>query len=143
MSKVTSQLQRLDTTFVDFDSATSEEVSASFRPNTRVRLPSHSRLFPCINLSSADLDRNPHKSHPLSPPIAHITSLIQSLPAASRPLIAIDSTFLSPFHVSSPAAPIFAVLAVHSITKTPQRTLRRPHGRRHPPQRLHCPRKWQ
>ncbi|KIJ31161.1 hypothetical protein M422DRAFT_267241 [Sphaerobolus stellatus SS14] len=41
-------------------------------------------------------------------PIAHITSLIHSLPAASRPLIAIDPTFLSL------AAPIFVDLtALH------------------------------
>ncbi|KIJ33818.1 hypothetical protein M422DRAFT_264108 [Sphaerobolus stellatus SS14] len=117
MSKVASQLQRLETTFVDFDSATGEEVLVSIRPNTRVCLPSHSRLFLCINLSSANLDLNPHKHHPPPPPIAHITSLIQSLPAVSRPLIAIDSTFLSPFYISPLAVLISAVLIVPSITK--------------------------
>ncbi|KIJ31164.1 hypothetical protein M422DRAFT_267245 [Sphaerobolus stellatus SS14] len=66
-----------------------------------------------------------------------MTSLIHSLPAASRPLIAIDPTFLSPFHISSLAAPISADLAVNSITKTHQRPLRYLHERRHPPQRLH------
>ncbi|KIJ32016.1 hypothetical protein M422DRAFT_36044 [Sphaerobolus stellatus SS14] len=100
MSKVASQLQGLETTFVDFDSATDEEVLASIRPNTKliwIETPTN----PTLRL----------------PPIAHITSLIHSLPAASRPLIAIDSTFLSPFYVSPLSAPISADLAVHSITK--------------------------
>ncbi|KIJ33824.1 hypothetical protein M422DRAFT_264114 [Sphaerobolus stellatus SS14] len=50
-------------------------------------------------------------------PIAHITSLIYSLPATSRPLIVIDSTFVSLFYISPLAAPISADLAIHSITK--------------------------
>ncbi|KIJ33813.1 hypothetical protein M422DRAFT_264103 [Sphaerobolus stellatus SS14] len=100
-------------------------------------LPLSSLLFPWINFSSANLDRNPTNPTLRFPQIAHMTSLIHSLPAASRPLIAIDPTFLSPFHISSLAAPISADLAVNSITKTHQRPLRYPQKRRHPPQRLH------
>ncbi|KIJ28930.1 hypothetical protein M422DRAFT_269712 [Sphaerobolus stellatus SS14] len=95
-----SQLQDLETIFVDFNSATDEKALASIRPNTKliwIETPTNTTLR--------------------LPPIAHITSLIYSLPAASRPLIVIDSTFLSPFYVSPLAAPISADLAIHSITK--------------------------
>ncbi|KIJ27994.1 hypothetical protein M422DRAFT_270762 [Sphaerobolus stellatus SS14] len=116
MSKVASQLQGLETTFVDFNSATDEEVLASIRPNTMIEIPTN----PTLRLL----------------PIAHITSLIHSLPTVSRPLITIDSTFLSSSYDSPLAAPISGDLAVPSIT-IHQRPLRRPHGRYHPPQRPH------
>ncbi|KIJ31156.1 hypothetical protein M422DRAFT_267235 [Sphaerobolus stellatus SS14] len=119
MSKVASQLQGLETTFVDFNSATDEEVLASIRPNTKLI-----RIEPPTNPTLRLL------------PIAHITFLIHSLPVASRPLIAIDSTILSPFYDSPLAAPISGDLVVYSIT-IHQRPLRRPHGRYHPLQRLH------
>ncbi|KIJ31129.1 hypothetical protein M422DRAFT_267200 [Sphaerobolus stellatus SS14] len=109
MSKVASQLQGLETAFVDFNSATDEElIWGETLTNPTLRLP----------------------------PIAHITSLIHSLPAASRPLIAIDSIVLPPFYDSPLAAPISSDLAVHSITIN-QRPLRRTHGGYHPPERLH------
>jgi cystathionine gamma-lyase len=52
------------------------------------------------------------------PNIPHITALIRrSFPAASRPLILVDSTFLSPFYVSPLAAPTHADIVLHSLTK--------------------------
>ncbi|KIJ31159.1 hypothetical protein M422DRAFT_267239 [Sphaerobolus stellatus SS14] len=64
--------------------------------------------------SRSNLDRNPHKHHPpLSPNHTHNFPNLLS----PRPLIVIDSTFLSPFYVSPLAAPISADLAIHSITK--------------------------
>ncbi|KIJ31120.1 hypothetical protein M422DRAFT_267191 [Sphaerobolus stellatus SS14] len=67
--------------------------------------------------SGTDLDRNPHKHHP--PPFPNRTHNLPNLlsPAASRPLIVIDSTFLSPFYVSPLAEPISTDLAIHSVTK--------------------------
>ncbi|KIJ22563.1 hypothetical protein M422DRAFT_276979 [Sphaerobolus stellatus SS14] len=80
--------------------ATDEKALASIRPNTKliwIETPTNTTL----RLS----------------PIAHITSLIYSLPVASRLLIVIDSTFLSPFYVSPLAGPISTDLAIHSVTK--------------------------
>ncbi|KIJ28926.1 hypothetical protein M422DRAFT_269709 [Sphaerobolus stellatus SS14] len=124
MSKMASQLQGLETTFVDFNSATDEEVLASIRPNTK--------------LIWIEIFTNPTLR---LLPIAYITSLIHSLPAASHPLIAIEFTFLSPFYDSPLAVPISGDLAVHSIT-IHQRPLRCPLGRYHPPQRLHRRSTW-
>ncbi|KIJ25401.1 hypothetical protein M422DRAFT_273647 [Sphaerobolus stellatus SS14] len=114
----------LETTFVDLNSATDEEVLTSIRPNTKL-IWIETLTNPTLRL----------------PPITYITSLIHSLPAASRPLIAIDSTILSPFYDSPLAASISGELAVHSIT-IHQRPLRRPLGRYHPPQRLHHRSTW-
>jgi cystathionine gamma-lyase len=52
------------------------------------------------------------------PDIPHFTGLIRrSFSPASRPLIIVDSTFLSPFYISPLAAPIHADVVLHSITK--------------------------
>ncbi|KIJ31147.1 hypothetical protein M422DRAFT_267220 [Sphaerobolus stellatus SS14] len=96
MSKVASQLQGLETTFVDFDSATLDQTHGFGLLHIPIVTPTNPTL------------RLPNRTH---------NSLIQSLPAASRPLIAINSTFLSPFYVSPLTVPISAVLFVHSITK--------------------------
>ncbi|KIJ32019.1 hypothetical protein M422DRAFT_266251 [Sphaerobolus stellatus SS14] len=98
--KAASQLQDLETIFVDFNSATDEKALASIRPNSKliwIETPTNTTLR--------------------FPPITRITSLIYSLPATSRPLIVIDSTFLSPFYVSPLAVPISTDLAIHSIAK--------------------------
>lgn len=52
------------------------------------------------------------------PNIPHLAALIRSsFPSTSRPIIVVDSTFLSPFYISPLAAPIHADIVLHSLTK--------------------------
>ncbi|KIJ46790.1 hypothetical protein M422DRAFT_249523 [Sphaerobolus stellatus SS14] len=115
ISKGVSQLQRLETTFVDFDSAMNEEVLASIRP--KARPPSHSPWFPCINFFSANLGRNPHK--PYLPPSPNRTHFLPN-PHPPRRFRPFPSHPLHlPLRLLRPAlaASVFADLTVHSITK--------------------------
>ncbi|KAF8513993.1 Cys/Met metabolism PLP-dependent enzyme-domain-containing protein [Hysterangium stoloniferum] len=101
LSKVASQLQGIEATFLDFDKASDDDVINAIRPNTKlvwIETPTN----PTLRL----------------PNIPHLTSLIRNaFPRATRPLIAVDSTFLSPFFISPLAAPIHADIALHSVTK--------------------------
>lgn len=68
MSKVSSQLQGLEVTFLDFDKASDVDIVAAVRENTKVSL--HAIRFPSaslLNFYPACLDRNTHKSY-ITPP---------------------------------------------------------------------------
>ncbi|KAF8479886.1 Cys/Met metabolism PLP-dependent enzyme-domain-containing protein, partial [Gautieria morchelliformis] len=101
MSKVAAQLQGLEVTFLDFDMTSDDDVVAAVRENTKlvwIETPTN----PTLRL----------------PNIPHITALIRrAFPAATRPLILVDSTFLSPFYISPLAGPTHADVVLHSLTK--------------------------
>ncbi|KAF8590784.1 hypothetical protein K439DRAFT_1381589 [Ramaria rubella] len=101
MSKVASQLQGLDVSFVDFDNSSDEDILGAIRENTKlvwIETPTN----PTLRL----------------PNIPHITALIRNaFTPAVRPLVIVDATFLSPFYISPLAAPIHADLVLHSLTK--------------------------
>ncbi|TBU27359.1 Cys/Met metabolism PLP-dependent enzyme-domain-containing protein [Dichomitus squalens] len=96
MTRVASENQGLQTTFVDLENASDSEVLASFRPNTKliwIETPTN----PTLRLVD----------------IARIASLAHSAP--SKPLVLVDNTFLSPFY-QSPLV-LGADIVVHSLTK--------------------------
>ncbi|KZT68916.1 hypothetical protein DAEQUDRAFT_751098 [Daedalea quercina L-15889] len=96
MSRVASENQGLQTTFVDLENADDETILSTFRPNTKL-VWIESPTNPTLRLID----------------IPRIVSLARSTP--SSPLVLVDNTFLSPFY-SSPLL-LGADIVMHSLTK--------------------------
>ncbi|KAF8527813.1 Cys/Met metabolism PLP-dependent enzyme-domain-containing protein [Gautieria morchelliformis] len=96
MSKVAAQLQGLEVTFMDFDMTSDDDVVAAVRENTKL-----------VWIET-----------PTSPTLCLTFPILQpSYTMPSRPLILVDSTFLSPFCISPLAGPTHADIILHSLTK--------------------------
>ena len=96
MTRVAAENQGLETTFVDLENASDDEILASFRPNTKlvwIETPTN----PTLRLVD----------------IARIVALARQMP--SNPLVLVDNTFLSPFY-QSPLV-LGADIVMHSLTK--------------------------
>ncbi|QRV84542.1 Cys/Met metabolism PLP-dependent enzyme [Ceratobasidium sp. AG-Ba] len=96
MTRVASVNQGLETTFVDLEKASEEEITASFRHNTKL-IWIESPTNPTLRI--IDIQR--------------ICRLARAHP--SNPLVLVDNTFLSPFY-SSPLL-LGADVVMHSLTK--------------------------
>ncbi|KAG8703267.1 hypothetical protein FRC09_004266 [Ceratobasidium sp. 395] len=96
MARVAKENQGLETTFVDLENASDEEITLSFRDNTKL-VWIESPTNPTLRL--VDIQR--------------IARLAHSHP--SNPLVLVDNTFMSPFY-SSPLL-LGADAVVHSLTK--------------------------
>ncbi|EUC55275.1 Cys3 cystathionine gamma-lyase [Rhizoctonia solani AG-3 Rhs1AP] len=96
MTRVAKEIQGLETTFVDLDNGSDEEITASFRENTKL-IWIESPTNPTLRI--VDIQR--------------IVRLARAHP--SNPLVLVDNTFLSPFY-SSPLL-LGADAVVHSLTK--------------------------
>ncbi|EIW77416.1 hypothetical protein CONPUDRAFT_139306 [Coniophora puteana RWD-64-598 SS2] len=96
LKRVASETQGLETTFLDLEKASDDEILAEIRPNTKL-IWIESPTNPTLRL--VDVPR--------------IVSLARSHP--SSPLVLIDNTFMSPFY----ASPLLqgADIVVHSLTK--------------------------
>ncbi|KAK4688367.1 hypothetical protein P7C73_g1740, partial [Tremellales sp. Uapishka_1] len=86
----------LEVTFLDMDQAGEEGIRQAIRPDTRVvwlEVPTNPLL--------------------IVPPLPLIASIVYSLPVATRPLILVDTTFLSSFYITPlvPVAPKDSPLA--------------------------------
>ncbi|WVR06566.1 hypothetical protein IAU60_003597 [Kwoniella sp. DSM 27419] len=95
----------LEVTFFDFEAAGEEGIRAAIRPDTK--------------LIWLEVPTNPLL---LVPPLRLISEVVRSLPAATRPLIMVDTTFLSAFYITplisnSPGLPPLADLAYSSLSK--------------------------
>ncbi|KAG8711268.1 hypothetical protein FRC11_003240 [Ceratobasidium sp. 423] len=96
LTQIANQVQGVDTTFINLDKSSDEQITASFRDNTKLiwlELPTNPSL--CV----IDIER--------------IVRLARTHP--SNPLVLVDNTFLSPFYLS----PLLlgADIVVHSLTK--------------------------
>ncbi|CAE6444512.1 unnamed protein product [Rhizoctonia solani] len=96
MTRLAKEVQGLETTFVDLDSSSDEQITASFRENTKL-IWIESPTNPTLRI--VDIQR--------------IVRLARAHP--SNPLVVVDNTFLSPFY-SSPLL-LGADAVVHSLTK--------------------------
>ncbi|CAE7232983.1 unnamed protein product [Rhizoctonia solani] len=96
MTRVAKEIQGLETTFVDLENSSDEEITASFRDNTRL-IWIESPTNPTLRI--VDIQR--------------IVRLARAHP--SNPLVLVDNTFLSPFY-SSPLL-LGADAVMHSLTK--------------------------
>ncbi|KAG8730637.1 hypothetical protein FRC11_006228 [Ceratobasidium sp. 423] len=96
MTRVAKAIQGLETTFVDLDSSSDEQITASFRDNTKL-IWIESPTNPTLRV--VDIQR--------------IVRLARAHP--SNPLVLVDNTFLSPFY-SSPLL-LGADAVMHSMTK--------------------------
>ncbi|CAE6378787.1 unnamed protein product [Rhizoctonia solani] len=96
MTRVAKDVQGLETTFVDLDSCSDDQITASFRDNTKL-IWIESPTNPTLRI--VDIHR--------------IVQLARKHP--SNPLVLVDNTFLSPFY-SSPLL-LGADAVVHSLTK--------------------------
>ncbi|KAH9933880.1 Cys/Met metabolism PLP-dependent enzyme-domain-containing protein [Fomitopsis serialis] len=96
MSRVATENQGLQTTFVDLEGADDEAILAAFRPNTKL-IWIESPTNPTLRLID----------------IPRIVALARSTP--SSPLVLVDNTFLSPYY-SSPLLQ-GADIVLHSLTK--------------------------
>lgn len=116
MVRVAKETQGLDTTFVDLESASDDEILASFRENTKVR---RSPFRPIVeSVTSSLFLQLVWIECPTNPTlrlidIPRIVKLAKSHP--SNPLVLVDNTFLSPYY-SSPLL-LGADMVMHSITK--------------------------
>ncbi|KAG8702033.1 hypothetical protein FRC12_024345 [Ceratobasidium sp. 428] len=96
MTVVAREIQGLETTFVDLEKASDEEITASFRDNTKL-IWIESPTNPTLRIVD----------------ISRIVRLARAHP--SNPLVLVDNTFLSPFY-SSPLM-LGADIVMHSLTK--------------------------
>ncbi|CAE6452483.1 unnamed protein product [Rhizoctonia solani] len=96
MTRVAKENQGLETTFVDLENSSDEQITASFRDNTKL-IWIESPTNPTLRLID----------------IRRIVRLAHAHP--SNPLVLVDNTFLSPFY-SSPLL-LGADAVVHSLTK--------------------------
>ncbi|KAG8735800.1 hypothetical protein FRC10_010152 [Ceratobasidium sp. 414] len=96
MTRVAKENQGLETTFVDLENSSDEQVAAAFRDNTKL-VWIESPTNPTLRL--VDIRRIARLAH------AH----------PSNPLVVVDNTFLSPYY-SSPLL-LGADAVVHSLTK--------------------------
>ncbi|CAE6536499.1 unnamed protein product [Rhizoctonia solani] len=96
MTRVAKDIQGLETTFVDLDRSSDEQITASFRDNTKL-IWIESPTNPTLRV--VDIQR--------------IVCLARAHP--SNPLVLVDNTFLSPFY-SSPLL-LGADAVMHSMTK--------------------------
>ncbi|KAI0325791.1 hypothetical protein GY45DRAFT_198805 [Cubamyces sp. BRFM 1775] len=96
MTRVASENQGLETTFVDLENADDDTIRAAFRPNTKL-IWIESPTNPTLRLID----------------IPRIVALARAAP--SDPLVLVDNTFLSPFY-SSPLLQ-GADVVMHSLTK--------------------------
>ncbi|KAG8743103.1 hypothetical protein FRC10_000403 [Ceratobasidium sp. 414] len=96
MTRVAKENQGIETTFVDLEKASDEEITASFRDNTRL-IWIESPTNPTLRIVD----------------ISRISRLARAHP--SNPLVLVDNTFLSPFY-SSPLL-LGADVVMHSLTK--------------------------
>ncbi|CAE6431525.1 unnamed protein product [Rhizoctonia solani] len=96
MTRVAKEIQGLETTFVDLDQSSDEQITASFRENTRL-IWIESPTNPTLRVVN----------------IQRIVRLARA--HSSNPLVLVDNTFLSPFY-SSPLL-LGADAVVHSLTK--------------------------
>jgi len=96
LKRVAAEVQGLETTFLDLESASDEEVLAALRPNTKL-IWVESPTNPTLRLIDIPRLARLARSHP------------------SQPLILVDNTFLSPFY-SSPLR-TGADIVLHSMTK--------------------------
>ena len=121
MSKVAAQLQGLEVTFLDFDKASDTEVVSAVRENTKASVPcTFSEFRPRADAAHTQLVwiETPMNSTLRLPDLPCVTALLQrTFPPATRPLVLVDATFLSPFYISPLAAPVHADIALHSLTK--------------------------
>ncbi|KAH9918715.1 pyridoxal phosphate-dependent transferase [Epithele typhae] len=96
MTRVAAENQGVETTFVDLENASNDEILDAFRPNTKliwIETPTN----PTLRVVD----------------IARIAALARSHPA--NPLVLVDNTFLSPYY-ASPLA-LGADIVMHSLTK--------------------------
>ncbi|CAE6404410.1 hypothetical protein ACGC1H_002044 [Rhizoctonia solani] len=96
MTKIATEVQGLEITFLDLENGTDEQITASIRENTKLvwlELPTNP------SLRVIDIPR--------------IVRLVRAHP--SNPLVLVDNTFLSPFYLS----PLLlgADVVLHSLTK--------------------------
>jgi len=96
LTRVASETQGLEVTFVDLETATDEQILAKIRPNTKL-VWIESPTNPTLRVID----------------VPHIIRVAHS--HASRPLVLVDNTFLSPFY-SSPLL-LGADIVMHSVTK--------------------------
>ncbi|KAH7345614.1 Cys/Met metabolism PLP-dependent enzyme-domain-containing protein [Rhizoctonia solani] len=96
MTRVAKENQGLETTFIDLENSSDEQITASFRDNTKL-IWIESPTNPTLRLID----------------IRRVVRLARAHP--STPLVLIDNTFLSPFY-SSPLL-LGADAVVHSLTK--------------------------
>ncbi|KAG6835835.1 hypothetical protein H0H93_014080 [Arthromyces matolae] len=96
MTRVGTENQGLETTFMDLEEADDETILSAIKPNTKL-IWIESPTNPTLRLIN----------------IRRLSSLIS--PLANRPLLLVDNTFLSPFY-SSPLL-LGADIVVHSLTK--------------------------
>ncbi|GJJ10138.1 hypothetical protein Clacol_004364 [Clathrus columnatus] len=109
LQRVANGLTNLSTTFIDFENATDDNIINSIRPNTKL-IWIESPTNPTLRLANIPHISSLIHSHPHTTPSPRYTSL-------TRPLILVDSTFLSPFYISPLKAPINADITLHSVTK--------------------------
>ncbi|KAG8688266.1 hypothetical protein FRC08_011523, partial [Ceratobasidium sp. 394] len=96
MIRVAKENQGLETTFVDLEKASDEEITASFRDNTKL-IWIESPTNPTLRIVD----------------IGRVVRLARAHP--SNPLVLVDNTFLSPFY-SSPLL-LGADIVMHSLSK--------------------------
>jgi cystathionine gamma-lyase len=96
LKRVASEIQGIEASFLDLETADDDVILAAFRPNTKL-VWIESPTNPTLRI--VDIPR--------------IVSLARSHP--SRPLVVVDNTFLSPFY-QSPLL-LGADVIVHSVTK--------------------------
>ncbi|WVF68857.1 hypothetical protein IAT40_003630 [Kwoniella sp. CBS 6097] len=97
----------LEVTFLDFEKAGEQGIKDAIRPDTR--------------LIWLEIPTNPLL---LVPPLRLIRNVVHSLPSTTRPLILIDTTFLSSFYITplisnedDPNSPPLADIAYSSLSK--------------------------
>ncbi|CAE6417408.1 unnamed protein product [Rhizoctonia solani] len=96
LTQIANQVQGVETTFINLDNSSDEQITGSFRDNTKLiwlELPTNP------SLRVIDIDR--------------IVRLARAHP--SNPLVLVDNTFLSPFYLSPFL--LGADVVLHSLTK--------------------------
>ena len=113
MTRVASETQGLETTFVDLEHADEDAIRGAIRENTKVGLLSHSFISLKTDDSQLIWVESPTNPTLRLIDIPRLAQIAHSHP--SHPLLLVDNTFLSPFY----ASPLLlgADIVMHSITK--------------------------